>query len=565
MEKFSDLEYVRVNLETFKREMDELLLKFDEALSAKEQLEIFSLMTTISNHAETMCELGVVRFTLNTKDEFYEKERDYIDDLYPELTAISTDIYKKMLNSKFREGLEADLGSLYFKKAEYSLKTYSDDVKDLLKKENKLGSDYDKLLSSASILYKGKKRNLEQLKSFMVDDDRMVRRESNELYFGFMSENMSEFDRIYDELVKVRHEIATKLGFNDFVELGYLRMERMDYDQEMVKVFRKQVIEEIVPIATKLRNRQAKRLGVDKLEYSDINYMFTSGNPKPQGNPEWIVDQGRKMYEELSEDTSVFYKFMIDHELIDLVAKPGKSGGGYCTYFNDFKAPFVFSNFNGTEGDITVLTHEMGHAFQSYKSSHIPQSELRDPTLESCEIHSMSMEFLTYPWMEIFFEGDNDKFKFMHMSDGLLFIPYGVLVDAFQHYIYENPTYTPKERRAKWRELEKIYLPTLSYEGNEYLSNGGYWQKQSHIYQDPFYYIDYTLAQICAYQFFVRDLKDHESTWKDYVTLCSAGGSKSFLGLVELANLKSPFEEGVIKDIIKVIDEKLEAIDDTSF
>lgn len=565
MDKFSDLKYVRVDLDAYKTEINELLISFDLATTAKEQLEIFNNITIATNHVSTMCELGSVRVTLNTKDEFYEKEREYIDDLTPELTAISTQVYKRMLNSKFRVELEASLGSLYFQKAEYSLKTYSDAVKDLLKKENKLGSDYDKLMSSAAIDYKGEIRNLEQLKSFMVHDERDIRRESNALYFGFMSEHMAEFDDIYDELVKVRHEIARTLGFKNFIELGYLRMERMDYDQEMVKVFRKQVIEEIVPIATKLRQRQAKRLGVDHLEYSDINYMFTSGNPKPQGDPDWIVEQGRKMYEELSEDTNIFYKFMIDHELIDLVAKPGKSGGGYCTYFSDFKAPFVFSNFNGTDGDITVLTHEMGHAFQSYKSSHILQSELRDPTYESCEIHSMSMEFLTYPWMEKFFEGDSDKFKFMHMSDGLLFIPYGVLVDDFQHYVYENPTDTPKMRRSKWRELEKLYLPTLSYEGNDYLSNGGYWQKQSHIYQAPFYYIDYTLAQICAYQFFVKDLEDHDVAWNDYVTLCSVGGSKSFLGLVALANLKSPFEEGVIKNIVKVIDAKLEAIDDSSF
>ncbi len=565
MERFSNLKYVRVDLDVYKSEINDLLQGFDQASTPEEQIKIFHKITIADNHVGTMNELATIRFTLNTKDKFYEEERDYIDELAPELTKIATEVYKKILNARFRKELEAEIGSLYFKKAEYVMKTYSDAVKDLLKKENKLSSDYDKLMSSASLEFKGEQRNLEQLKPFMVDDDQEVRRESNDCYFGFMSDNMSEFDRIYDELVKVRHSIATKLGFTNFVELGYLRMERMDYDQDMVKVFRKQVLDEIVPLATKLRKRQAKRLGVDKLAYSDINYMFTSGNPKPQGDPDWIVQQGRQMYEELSEDTHVFYQFMIDHDLVDLVAKPGKSGGGYCTYLADYQAPFVFSNFNGTEGDITVLTHEMGHAFQSYKSSHIPEIELRDPTLESCEIHSMSMEFLTYPWMENFFKEDTDKFKFMHMSDGLLFIPYGVLVDDFQHYVYENPMDTPEMRRAKWRELEQMYLPTLSYEGNDYLSQGGYWQKQSHIYQVPFYYIDYTLAQICAYQFYVRDLDNHQDTWKDYVTLCSAGGSKSFLGLLELANLKSPFEEGVIKDIVKVIDDKLEAINDSSF
>jgi len=565
MEKFSNLKYERVDIEEFKSAISDLLRRFNRVEAKEEQLKILSEIENKRIHVLTMSDLCYVRFTLNTKDEFYVAEMDYVDEIMPEIDSIVTDIYKNILKSPYRDYLEIEKGSLYFKKINFFLKTFSEEVKELLKKENKLVSEYGKLLASAAIDYKGEVRNLSQMKPFMVDEDRLVREEASELYYGFMSDNMDEFDRNFDELVKLRAEIADKLGFSSFVELGYYRMERMDYDAEMVSQYRKQVLAEIVPVASKLRKRQQERLGLEKLEYYDINYMFKSGNPKPQGEPDWIVEQGRKMYEELSEDTKTFYNIMTEYELMDLVAKPGKSGGGYCTFLTEFEMPFVFSNFNGTEADITVLTHEMGHAFQSYKSSHISEIELKDPTMESAEIHSMSMEFFTYPWMENFFKADVDKFKFMHISDGVLFIPYGVLVDHFQHYVYENPTDSPEMRRKMWRKLEKMYLPEIEYSGNQYLQNGGFWQKQAHIYEVPFYYIDYTLAQICAYQFYIKDMENHEQAWKDYVNLCSLGGTKPFLELLEVANLKSPFEKGTVGEIMEFVDKQLNLIDDRSF
>lgn len=565
MEKFSELEYKRINMSEYITSMEVYLKDFEQADSADLQLEVFKQMNDLRNHALTMSNLCYIHYTLNTKDEFYSNEMDYVDEIEPELLGVATLMYKKILNSRFKEELEEKVGSLYFRKAEFKLKTYSDEVKDLLVQENKFVSEYVKVLSSAEIKFQGETYNMEQMKPFMVSDDREIRKVANEMYFGFMNDHVEIFDRIFDDLVKVRTKIAKGLGFNNFIELGYLRMERLDYNEDMVRAYREQVIKHIVPLASKLRGRQEKRLGLHPLTYYDTNYLFKSGNPKPQGDPNWIIEQGTMMYNDLSEDTKVFFQYMVDHELMDVLAKPGKASGGYCTYLPDVKAPFIFSNFNGTDGDITVLTHEMGHAFQSYKSKHIDVPELIDPSQESAEIHSMSMEFITYPWMENFFGPDTDKFKFMHMSDGILFIPYGTLVDHFQHDIYKKPDISPKERRQMWHDLEKLYMPTNNYEGNTYLAEGGYWQKQAHIYEVPFYYIDYTLAQICAYQFYLKDLANHEQAWESYTKLCAAGGSRSFLDLLKLADLNSPFEEGTIKEIMKVFEDKLNEIDDSCF
>ncbi len=253
---------------------------------------------------------------------------------------------------------------------------------------------------------------------------------------------------------------------------------------------------------------------------------------------------------------------MVESELLDLETKPGKQTGGYCTFLADFGAPFIFSNFNGTAGDVDVLTHEAGHAFQVYSSRHIGISSLMFPTHESCEIHSMAMEFITWPWMDLFFEDETEKYKFKHLSGAIKFIPYGIIVDAFQHFVYENPDATPKERNDHWRELEKEYLPYANYTESEFLQEGCWWFRQGHIFSSPFYYIDYTLAEICALQFWKKMNHDREEGWEDYLEICKVGGTMSFLEIVKIGNLISPFEKGCVASIIGDITEYLDKVDD---
>jgi M3 family oligoendopeptidase len=294
----------------------------------------------------------------------------------------------------------------------------------------------------------------------------------------------------------------------------------------------------------------------------DLALSFLTGNPKPQGDRAWQVDKATKMYDAMSKETSEFFHFMLDHELLELDSKPGKEGGGYCTYLPDYRAPFIFANFNGTSHDVDVLTHEAGHAFQVYQSrDHIP--EYRWPTMESAEIHSMSMEFLAWPWIHEFFIDDTPKYKFTHLAGALSFLPYGVLVDEFQHHIYEKPEMTPEERKALWRRLEKKYLPFKDYDDDTFLERGTFWFRQGHIFGAPFYYIDYTLAQVCAFQYWVMAQQDHDKAFASYLALCKLGGSKSFVELLESANLQNPFKSGTVKAIIQPIKAYLDGIDDT--
>ena len=560
--KFNEYKYEHLDLEKIKKEFSELIKSFEKAENVEGQVNAFDKIIKLRNHIETMQTLVSVRHSIDTNDEFYDKENEYIDEISPILFGFTNDFYKALVNSKFKDELIQKYGKFLFDLAENTLKTFSPEIIPDAQEENRLSSKYSKLIASAKIDFDGKELNLSQMVPYTQSKDRNVRIEAAKKVAQFFSENQDEFDNIYDSLVKVRTRMAQKMGYKNFVEFGYKQLSRLEYDAKMVEGYRKQVLENIVPLHTELRERQGKRLGVDKLKFYDEAIKFNSGNADPHGSPEWILNNGKTMYKELSKETDEFFTFMTENNLLDLLSKKGKMSGGYCTYIPEHKAPFIFANFNGTSHDIDVLTHEAGHAFQVYQSREFEVPEYLWPSYEACEIHSMSMEFLTWPWMDLFFENDTDKYKFIHLSEALLFIPYGVTVDEFQHWVYENPEATPKERREKWIEIEKKYLPTRDYGEVEELKNGIFWFRQGHIFSSPFYYIDYTLAQVCAFQFWIKSRENREKAWKDYLNLCKLGGSKPFFELMKSANLKNPFEEGTLAFVIPKIKEYLDNVDD---
>lgn len=562
--KFSQIEYTRIDMGLMERKFEQLLKEFREAASYAEQDQAMARLIELRQEVESAREVAQIRHTIDTQDPFYKDEQDYWDEVGPIYQGIISRYYEAIVQSRFRSELEKKWGAQLFRIAETTLRTFSPDVVGDLQEENKLVSRYVALTASAKIMFEGEERTLSQLLPFQTSKDRAMRKRANEAKYEFMRSHADELDRIFDDLVKVRSRIASKLGFANFVELAYARLNRTDYNASQVAVFRDQVHKHIVPVATKLAERQQKRIGVDVMKYYDLAFEFATGNPTPKGSPEWIVENGRKMYAELSTETDEFFAFMLENDCLDLLSKKGKAPGGYCTYIGQYGLPYIFANFNGTSGDVDVLTHEAGHAFQVYVSRGFEVPEYHFPTYEACEIHSMSMEFLTWPWMDKFFLEDTDKYKFAHLSGALTFIPYGVAVDEFQHAVYENPEMSPAERKRTWRQIERKYLPHRNYDENEFLEEGGYWQQQRHIYCDPFYYIDYTLAQICAFQFWKRAQENADVAWQDYLTLCREGGSKSFTELVAVAKLVSPFEEGCISSVIGDIERWLDSIDDRS-
>ncbi len=565
MKRFSQLKFKKIDLEKIKSEFSGLVDEFKNSKTFEEQDKALTKIFKYSDNLQTNMTIGEIRYTLDTRSKVNQKNQEIIDEVSPHISALFNSFEKELVKAKFIDDLKKKWGSYLFEMTKQSLECFDEKIIPELQEINRLSSEYTKLISSAQIDFHGEICNLSQLSKYTQSADRQERKEASKLFSNFFSVNNDKIGDIYDKMVKTRTKMAQKLGYKNFVELGYKNLGRMDYDSKMVEEYRNQIYRDLVPFTNKLFKENANRIGVKNPQYYDFNISFVSGNPKPVGDKEFMVNQAQKMYHELSHETDVFFKFMRDYELLDLEAKSGKVGGGYMTYLAKYKAPFIFSNFNGTSGDVDVLTHEFGHAFQSYMSRNIKCPSYRSPTLEACEIHSMSMEFITYPWMSLFFGKNEEKYRYCHLEDAIKFIPYGVTIDEFQHWVYENPEATHLERCEKFREIEKKYLPHRNYDEAPIFEQGGWWMKQSHVFSSPFYYIDYTLAQVVAFQFFIEDQKNHNKTWKKYVKLCKFGGRYPFIELLKQAKLNNPFNDGTIKKITKPLSKYLKSIDTSEF
>ena len=550
--KYSEYPYERIDLDKFKNKIELMINDFSNAESAEKQIKIIQEYQEIQKEYHSFGSIAHLNYARNTKDKKAIEENKFYNEVGPEVAAIDNKFTKAINSSKFKKNLLEKFGDHYFELISMELKSFDSKLVELMKEENELRNNYRSLLAGAEIEYKGETLNLTGLSPYMQDTDRKTRKEAYTLMNDFFKMNEQELDSIFDKLVKLRNEKAKILKFDNFIPLGYLNMNRSDYGSAEVSEYRKQIVKHIVPLVNKINQKRKDILGYNEMFVYDTLY-FKEGNPKPKGGVDFQVQQAKTMYSELSVETKDFFNMMIDEELMDLDNRAGKSGGGFCTSFPSLERPYIFANFNGTDHDVTVLTHEAGHAFQCYQSRKQPINRYLWPTYEACEIHSMSMEFLTWDWMHLFFKEDTEKFLFKHIAGSLAFLPYGALVDHFQHWVYENPNATAKERKSQWLELEKIYQPGKNYDDLDFLKNGGFWQKQAHIYEMPFYYIDYTLAQVCAFQFWIRMQEDKESAWQDYLNLCKAGGSMSFLDLVKLANIKSPFDPKVFEEVANKI------------
>lgn len=552
--KFTEMPYQRPDLEALRTQADSILRRIEGASSAQEAADAYRDFDAISEDVTTNLSLAYVRHTIDTKDEFYDKENDFADEAGPAMQEIVQKVKRALLASPFRPELEEQLGKLLFTNLEIAVRAFDPKIMDLMQEENKLQSEYQKLYASAAVEWEGETIPLPKLGPYKQSPDRAVRRAAYEAEGKWFDAHQEELDTLYDKLVHVRTDMGRAMGYDNYLPLGYDRLGRNCYGPEQVAAFREQIARDMVPIVAKVKKDQEKRLGVDKLKFHDDVLLFPDGNADPFGTPEEILAAGREMYRELSPETAEFADFLFGNGLLDVLSKEGKAPGGYCTTFPSYQAPFIFSNFNGTSGDVDVLTHEAGHAFAFYRSMRKGYlSDQTEATIEACEVHSMSMEFLTAPWHEKFFGDKTRKYEIGHCEDALIFIPYGCMVDEFQHKMYENPDLTPAQRNQLWLELEGKYRPWIDFDGLPFYGRGAGWQRQLHIYECPFYYIDYCLAQTVALQFFAAHLADPKDAWQRYLALVRQAGTASYPQLVKAAGLAVPFEDGSLAPVAHTV------------
>ncbi|WP_317396131.1 M3 family oligoendopeptidase [Faecalicoccus pleomorphus] len=558
--QFQEYAYQHMDALSLQKQLSELAEQIQQANNIEQVQDCIKKVDTIRRFVATQVSLVEIRHTVDTKDAYYTKEQEYLDTVLPELEKDYEKINRALLESSFLEELKHRLPETFFLQKEMDLKAFDPIIIEDMQEENRLMTKYQALIASAELPFDGEIYNLSSLEVKTNSSDRIVRKHALQAYWNWFEQHEEEVAQIFDQMIKVRTRMAQKLGYDNFIALGYARMHRYDYDQEDVAKYRRQVLKDVVPLCSALYKRQQKRLGYDTLHAWDEKVEFLQGNPTPKYDRAALVKRAQKMYHELSKETGVFFDFMVEHELLDLDSKPGKAAGGYCTFMPDYKSPFIFANFNQTQHDAEVLTHEAGHAYQIYESRDIYPSDCVWPTYESCEIHSMSMEFFTHPWMQSFFEEDVNRYYYSHMAGSLKFLPYGVLVDHFQHEVYAHPEMSHKERMDTWRRLEKEYLPHKNYEEVEILERGGWWMRQAHIFMSPFYYIDYTLAQVCAMQFWARMENKDPKAFEDYQHICKIGGTLPFRKIVKEAGLIVPFEEGCLEQVTGSVSQWLDEI-----
>ena len=561
--KFSEMPYERIDCDAVKNELAAMTAALKAAKDYAAARDVFLKKDKLERHVSTRYNLASIRHSINTKDEFYDAEVKFWNVAMPELEEELQNWTLALMESPFRAEFAKEYGEIIFINAEIRLKSFSPAIIPEMQQESDLAQEYEKLLASAQIPFEGGVYTLSQLSPFKTDPDDARRLAAWKAEGKWYTDNAEALDTLYDKLTHLRDEMGKKLGYPDYTKLGYYRMERNCYDENDVAKFREAVVKYLVPVADSIYREQAKRLGKTyPLSFADAALTFRSGNPKPCGTPEQIVAHGKKFYEELSEETGVFFNRMIDDGLMDLLSTEGKASGGYCTSLDDYEVPFIFANFNGTSGDVETVTHEAGHAFAQWcNRTRVPVAN-EWPSLEACEVHSMSMEFFAWPWAEGFFGKDTRKFRYSHLAGSITFIPYGTMVDHFQHEVFAHPEMTPAQRHEVWKKLSAIYMPWMKLDGEiPFYSDGHGWQRQHHIYSSPFYYIDYCLAQTVALQFLARMQQDQQAAWETYRRYTDLGGSMTFTELLKAAGLDSPFEEKCLKDVCEAAKKLLDGMD----
>ena len=529
--------------------MEEFRRRFAQAADVEQFLAVHGQYKQFDAELDTNIRLAFIRFTQDTTNKFYADEQDYLDEISPDIAVAKARIAKCYLDAPFRSELQERFPPVMFANLQMAVDAADPRIVAEQIEENRLTTQYSKLLSGIVIDFRGEKLPMSGISKYFASPDRALRKAAYTAWGQALQDNKDALDRIYDKLVAVRTAMGRKLGFEGYSPLGYLRMQRNCYTKQDIARFRENVLKYIVPLAGKIRTKVGQQLGLGQQYFYDDG-VFTAEEPRPIGTPQQMFETASYMYNQMSDETGKLFDTMVQSECFDVMSRHGKEGGGYCEGLPAYKLPFIFSNWNGSAGDVDVLTHEFGHALEFYKSFFIDSEFLSSVSMETAEVHSMSMEFLAYPWIDLFFGDKTPQYKFMHIGSAVTFIPYGTIVDCFQQRCYDNPDMTPAQRNELFHNLEQQFLPYMSAEGLPAFEEGRRWQRQAHIYQSPFYYIDYCLAQFTALQFLALSQRDYKAAFDKYIRFLDYGGTKTFTELLDACGLLSPFEEDSFKLVV---------------
>ena len=504
----------------------------------------------------------------NTVDEVAEQRFvNFSENVIPKFESLSNTLNTKLLDS----GLEPDGYAIPIKKIRTEVDLFSEDNLPLFTEERKLGIEYDKIMGAQTVEWEGEEVTLIQLGSNLLDTDRAIREKAWRLGWERRLQDKEAFDDIWVKFMNLRKQIAENAGEKDYRDFMWKKFNRFDYTPDDAQAFFSAIEQTVVPATVRWAERRRQQMGLDTMRPWDGGWRarvdaLGRDSLKPFKEVEQLESISETIFNQVDSILGNFMRTMRDENLLDLDNRKNKSPGGYCTYFPVAKRPFIFMNAVGTHGDVQTMLHEAGHAFHAFLSSDLPYYHHIDYPIEIAEVASMAMELLAAPNLTqanggFYSEAESARARTEHLEGIILFWPYMACVAAFQHWVYTNheTATNPDACDDKWVELWGRFIQTEDWSGfdNELRF---YWRRQGHIFQIPFYYIEYGLAQLGAVQVWANSLKDHQGALQSYQKALKLGGTKPLPELFATAGAKLAFDSNTLGEAVNLIETTLDEL-----
>ena len=531
----------------------------DRKLSCSNCLETF--IADRSSLSEVISEARArlyIDMTCHTDDEEIQKSwMQFVENVQPKLSEYSDILNRRLVEHESLDDLPERFGILV-KGIKTDIAIFREENIPLSTRVTKLVTEYNEICGAQMVEFGGEQKTFAQMAIYFENTDRKIREGAWKAVSERRFEDNERVSEIYDELIQIRHKIATNAGFEGFQQYMFASMHRFDYSIEDCLEFHESIETVCQPLRHRTDGERMRDLGVDSLRPWDMG-VDVKGRPplQPFNDVQEMVDGCSRIFHNMSEELGNYFDQLDANDCLDLDSRKGKAPGGYQYYLQKSRLPFIFMNAAGTQRNIETMIHEAGHAFHSFYSGHLDLIHERDSPIEFAEVASMSMELLTHPhWEEFYDNKDADRARRKHLEDIISFMPWMATIDAFQHWVYANPNHSREERAEKWLELGERFGPKVDMTGFEDIHKVS-WQRQGHLFGVPFYYVEYGIAQLGALQMWKYHRRDTQDALDRYKAGLSLGYTRGLTELFQASGLELSFSESYVGELIGEIDEAL--------
>ncbi|MCH2142763.1 MAG: M3 family oligoendopeptidase [Phycisphaerales bacterium] len=500
-----------------------------------------------------------IEMTRHTDDEDIKKAYlSFVEEIVPKLKDISFQLDRHIAQCPFADDLDQDRYGVLLRDLESDVKLFREENIPLEVEDTKLGQQYSEICGAMTVQFDGEEKTLPQMGPYMQVVDRKVRQSAFETITERRLQDADKLDEIFSQMVTVRNTIADNAGHEDFRSWSFQAKHRFDYTPATCESFHRGVRENCVPIMHTSNRLRAEAMKVDLLRPWDLDVDPLGRDPlKPFAGADELVNRTSRLFHRVDPSLGGLFDTMREGDSLDLESRKGKAPGGYQYDRDRRRLPFIFMNAAGLMRDVDTMVHEAGHAFHSMLSRDEPLVNYRHPPIEFAEVASMSMELIAHPYLDEYLsQEDADRARRTHLEGVISSLCWIATIDAFQHWLYTHPHHTQDQREIYWLELHAIYGPDVSWEGLD-TARAKLWHRQLHLFEVPFYYIEYGIAQLGALQMWLMYREDPARAIDHYRTAMSLGGSKPLPALFDAAGLQFDFSPVMIARLMAEVEDEL--------